>query len=60
MLVFDIHDDQGNSRRSLGETSGLQQINLQVPARIAPGLKVEIVLTANDASTQPGVTVAVK
>jgi trimeric autotransporter adhesin len=43
-----------------GETSGLQQINLQVPAGIAAGLKVEIVLAANDASTQPGVTVAVK
>lgn len=43
-----------------GETAGLQQINMQVPAGIAPGPNVEIVLTVNEASTQPGVTVAVK
>jgi uncharacterized protein (TIGR03437 family) len=43
-----------------GQTSGLQQINLQVPAGIAPGPGSEIVLTLNGASTQPGVTVAVK
>jgi uncharacterized protein (TIGR03437 family) len=43
-----------------GATSGLQQINIQVPAGIAPGPGAEIVLTANEASTQAGVTVAVK
>ena len=43
-----------------GETSGLQQINVQVPTGIAPGPGAEIVLTVNEASTQAGVTVAVK
>jgi uncharacterized protein (TIGR03437 family) len=43
-----------------GETSGLQQINIQVPTGIAPGPSAQIVLTVNEASTQAGVTVAVK
>jgi uncharacterized protein (TIGR03437 family) len=43
-----------------GLTSGLQQINLQVPAGIEPGPKVAIVLTANSVATQAGVSVAVK
>ena len=43
-----------------GETSGLQQINLQVPPGIAAGPSAGILLTVNGASTQPGVTVAVK
>jgi uncharacterized protein (TIGR03437 family) len=43
-----------------GETSGLQQINIQVPTGIAPGPGADIVLTVNGAATQAGVTVAVK
>jgi uncharacterized protein (TIGR03437 family) len=42
------------------ETTGLQQINAQVPAGISPGPDVQIVLTVNGASTQASVTVAVK
>jgi uncharacterized protein (TIGR03437 family) len=43
-----------------GETLGLQQVNLQVPTAIAPRQNTEILLTVGSASTQPGVTVAVK
>jgi len=42
------------------ETIGLQQINLEVPAGISPGPNAPIILTVNGASTQAGVTVAVK
>jgi uncharacterized protein (TIGR03437 family) len=43
-----------------GETSGLQQINLQVPSGIAAGPNVAIVLTADGVSTESGITVAVQ
>ena len=43
-----------------GETAGLQQINIQVPAGTGPWPNVAIILTANGVSTQAGVTLAVK
>ena len=43
-----------------GYTSGLQQINVQIPTGIATGPNVPIVLKANGVATQGGVTVAVK
>jgi len=43
-----------------GETSGLQQVNIQVPASAPVGPSVPIVLTVNGVSTQSGVTVAIQ
>ena len=43
-----------------GETSGLQQINILVPANAPAGAAVPIVLTVDGVSTQAGVTVAVQ
>jgi len=43
-----------------GETSGLQQINIRVPTGIAAGPAVPILLSANGAATQNGVTLAVQ
>jgi len=42
------------------ETSGLQQINILVPAGVQPGPGVPITLTANGVATQAGVTVAIQ
>jgi len=42
------------------ETSGLQQINIQVPAGAPAGPVVTIVLTTNKVSTQSGITVAIQ
>jgi len=43
-----------------GETSGLQQINLQLPPGIPAGPAVPLTLTANGVATQPGVTVSLQ
>jgi uncharacterized protein (TIGR03437 family) len=43
-----------------GETSGLQEINIQIPAGAPTGVSVPIVLTANGINTQPGVTVTIQ
>jgi trimeric autotransporter adhesin len=43
-----------------GETIGLQQINILIPAGIALGPNVAILLTANGISSQAGVTLAVR
>jgi uncharacterized protein (TIGR03437 family) len=42
------------------ETSGLQQINLQLPAGLTVGTNLPIVLTSNGIATQAGVTVAIQ
>jgi uncharacterized protein (TIGR03437 family) len=43
-----------------GETIGLQQINILIPAGMAPGPNLAILLTANGVSSQAGVTLAVR
>ncbi len=42
------------------ETSGLQQINVLVPASVQPGPNTPIVLTVDNVNTQPGITVAIQ
>ncbi len=42
-----------------GEVAGVLQINVQVPAGVAPGSAVPIVIRVGDATSQPGVTIAV-
>jgi uncharacterized protein (TIGR03437 family) len=42
------------------ETSGLQQINIQLPAGVPPGANVPVTLTVNGSPTQAGVTVAIQ
>jgi uncharacterized protein (TIGR03437 family) len=39
---------------------GLMQINARVPAVVAPSSTVPVVLSVGDASSQPGVTIAVQ
>jgi uncharacterized protein (TIGR03437 family) len=43
-----------------GYTSGLQQINIQIPADAPTGPSVPIVVMASGIPTQPGVTIAVR
>jgi uncharacterized protein (TIGR03437 family) len=43
-----------------GKTSGLQQINIQVPANASAGASVAIILTVNGVSTQGGATIAIQ
>ena len=43
-----------------GETSGLQQINIQIPAIAPAGPKVPITLAVDGVSTQTGITVAIQ
>jgi uncharacterized protein (TIGR03437 family) len=43
-----------------GSTSGLQQINLAIPAAAPPGAAVPLMLTVGGISAQPGVTLAIQ
>ncbi len=43
-----------------GETAGLQQINIQIPANAPAGAGVPIVLTVDSVNTQSGVTIALQ
>jgi uncharacterized protein (TIGR03437 family) len=43
-----------------GETAGLQQINIQIPANAPAGAGVPIVLTVDGVNTQPGITIALQ
>jgi len=43
-----------------GEVAGVMQVNAQVPQEVAPGSAVSVVVTAGSASSQTGVTLAVK
>jgi len=43
-----------------GLVSGLLQVNAQIPACVTPGPSVPVVVTIGGASSQPGVTLAVR
>jgi uncharacterized protein (TIGR03437 family) len=43
-----------------GEVAGLMQTNVQIPAGIATGNSVPVVLRVGSASSQSGVTIAVR
>ena len=44
---------------AFGLVAGVMQVNLQIPAGIAPGNSVPVTLQVGTATTPPGVTIAV-
>ena len=43
-----------------GETSGVLQINAQIPQSVIPGSSVPVIITIGAVQSPPGVTLAVK